>query len=118
MRKVGAIISVSDGYLCQLRDDKPGIEWPGYWGLFGGHVDKGESDLQAIRRELQEELGWVPKKLVKLCERDDIAYFHCRADDLSSMVQREGADMDVFPPCNLPRPMIPFVRQLLAEHFP
>ena len=117
MRKVGAIISVWDGYLCQLRDNKPGIEWPGYWGLFGGHVDRGESDLQAIWRELQEELAWVPRKIVKVRECDGIAYFHCRADNLSSMVQREGRDMDVFPPYNLPHPMIPFVRQLLAENF-
>lgn len=118
MKKVGAIISVWDGYLLQLRDDKPNIEWPGYWGLFGGHVDRGETELQAIRRELQEELAWVPRKLMQLCEADGIVYFKCRADDLSGMTQREGKDMDVFPPYNLPHPMIPFVKQLLSEHFP
>src|SRR5690554_6121717 len=45
--------------LLQLRDDKPGIPYPNHWTLFGGQVEKGETPDQAIRRELQEELGRV-----------------------------------------------------------
>lgn len=30
---------------------------PGVWDVFGGHVEPGEDATQAIRRELQEELG-------------------------------------------------------------
>ena len=53
-----ALITVGAGnYLMQLRDQKPGIFYPGYWGLFGGAVDPGESPDRALRRELEEELG-------------------------------------------------------------
>lgn len=55
---MAAIIVFDNGkYLLQLRDDKPGIFFPGHWGLFGGCVDSGEQTLEALRRELLEELG-------------------------------------------------------------
>ena len=34
--------------------------WPGVWDLFGGHVEAGEGQHQALVRELQEELGITP----------------------------------------------------------
>lgn len=43
--------------LMQLRDDVPGINAPGLWGLFGGQVEAGESLLDAVRREVEEETG-------------------------------------------------------------
>ena len=52
-----AVIVLDDGrYLLQLRDDKPGIFFPGPWGLFGGGVEPGERPADALRRELSEEL--------------------------------------------------------------
>jgi len=44
-------------YLMQLRDAKPTIFFPEHWGCFGGALEPGETDEQAARRELQEELG-------------------------------------------------------------
>ena len=52
-----AIIRLDDGrYLMQLRDRRPDIWYPGCWGCFGGSTDPGEDALQALRRELFEEL--------------------------------------------------------------
>lgn len=52
-----AVIVLDDGrYLLQLRDDKPGIFFPGHWGLFGGGVEPGERPADALKRELREEL--------------------------------------------------------------
>ncbi len=45
--------------LIYLRDDKPVIPFPGYWDLFGGHVEQGESAEKALLREVREELGIV-----------------------------------------------------------
>ena len=54
---VAAIVVVDrERYLMQLRDDVPGIWYPGHWGLFGGAVDAGEDEIAALRRELREEL--------------------------------------------------------------
>ena len=53
-----AVIFLDDGrYLLQLRDNKEGIFFPGHLGLFGGGVDVGERPVDALRRELKEELG-------------------------------------------------------------
>ena len=54
---VAAILLAADGrYVLQLRDDVPHIWYPGHWGLFGGSIDPGESEREALRRELREEL--------------------------------------------------------------
>ncbi len=55
---VAAILVLDDGrYLMQLRDDLPNIWYPGFWGLFGGGVNDGEDRMQALKRELREELN-------------------------------------------------------------
>jgi 8-oxo-dGTP pyrophosphatase MutT (NUDIX family) len=48
VRKDGALI-------LQHRDDKPGIANPGLITTFGGHIEAGETPLDAAVRELGEE---------------------------------------------------------------
>ena len=52
-----AMLQREGRWLMQLRDDFPGIVAPGCWGLFGGHLDAGESPEEALRRELLEEIS-------------------------------------------------------------
>ena len=54
---VGALLVDTNGKLiAQQRDDKPGITNPGMVSLFGGTSHEGESPVETLRRELQEEL--------------------------------------------------------------
>ena len=42
-------------------------DWlPGAWDVFGGHLEPGEDELAALRRELGEELGIVPRRWRRL----------------------------------------------------
>jgi 8-oxo-dGTP diphosphatase len=57
----GAIIENPQlGLLLQLRDDIAPT-YPHHWGLFGGHMEAGESPDTALWRELAEELQLTPQ---------------------------------------------------------
>jgi 8-oxo-dGTP pyrophosphatase MutT (NUDIX family) len=58
MTKYSSVILLHDHrMLLQLRDNKPGIRYPGIYALFGGKIEEGETPLQAMQREVMEELG-------------------------------------------------------------
>lgn len=52
-------------YLYLMRNDP---KYPGSWGLPGGKVEDGESLMDAMRRECEEEIGFFPAhiKLIPL----------------------------------------------------
>jgi 8-oxo-dGTP diphosphatase len=55
----GLIIENAKGeILLQLRDNKPGLEYPNCWGTFGGQIEEGETPQEALVREVKEELGY------------------------------------------------------------
>lgn len=56
----GLILEDGEGrILLQLRNDKPTIPFPNRWGTFGGQIEIGESPIDAITREILEELSYV-----------------------------------------------------------
>ncbi len=55
-----AILILDGNYILQLRDDKPTIAAAGQWSLFGGKIKTGETPLQTIKREVDEELLTEP----------------------------------------------------------
>ncbi len=60
----GAIVLVRDGagrVLLQLRDRRAGVAYAGYWAMFGGGVEAGETLRAAALRELAEETGLRPE---------------------------------------------------------
>lgn len=70
---VGAIITDRDGRLLLIkRGHDPEA---GRWSLPGGRIEPGETDEQAVVREVREETGlWVrPGRLVGAVERQGIA---------------------------------------------
>jgi len=48
-----------------LRDNILTIPYPNSWALFGGIIEKGETILQGLKREIKEEIN---------CEVTEIAY--------------------------------------------
>jgi 8-oxo-dGTP pyrophosphatase MutT (NUDIX family) len=54
---VAALISMGPQYLLQHREDRQGVSYPNCWGLFGGAREDGESAVDALRREMLEELN-------------------------------------------------------------
>lgn len=90
----------------QLRDDIPGIVSPGCWGLFGGHLDPGESPEQGLRRELIEEIGWQPPQLrFVLRHQNSRRLAHVFHGELSIPLEQlqllEGQGMDLIEPGEL-----------------
>ncbi len=50
------IITPHENFILQHRDDIASIEYPGYWSLLSGWIEVDETPMDAIQRELAEEL--------------------------------------------------------------
>lgn len=62
---VVALIPDGDRWFLQRRDPRSAV-LPGLWEFPGGKVEPGESLEAALRRELQEEVGWTPERVALL----------------------------------------------------
>jgi 8-oxo-dGTP diphosphatase len=58
MKEIAAIILENEKgeFLLALRDNKSWIPFPNHWDLIGGHVEEGETQEEALVREVKEEL--------------------------------------------------------------
>ncbi|HEY6334872.1 MAG TPA: NUDIX domain-containing protein [Alphaproteobacteria bacterium] len=103
-----ALIVTEDGrYLMQLRDRIEGIWFPGFWGLFGGAIDEGESPESTLRRELKEELEFEPAEISYFsqivfdlkdagCRRRYFFEVPMHASELQHLTLHEGQEMRLF----------------------
>ncbi len=98
-----AILYQKNKFLMQLRDNIPGILYPGYWALFGGHIEPGETPDVAVKREILEEIGYILPPFVEFgcysTERVVRHVFHAPLlVELNQLVLNEGWDMGLFTP--------------------
>lgn len=102
--QVAIALLYRDGkFLMQLRNDIPTIRYPGCWALFGGHLDPGETPEEAVKRELLEEISYVPPapSLFGYYSDADVLrhVFHAPLTvELNQLVLGEGWDMDLLTP--------------------
>lgn len=90
-------------FLMQLRDDFEHIVHPGCWAFFGGHIEPGEDILLGLKRELQEEIGYVPRSLSLFQQNEDKHkrrhYYHGSLSvPLSELQLNEGQDLALCSP--------------------
>lgn len=96
-----AILYYQEKFLLQLRDNMPGIAYPGCWGLFGGHMELGETPDVAMQRELVEEIGYTPSELTYFGQYPDPGVirhvFHAPLTvSMQALELLEGWDMALF----------------------
>ncbi|WP_194829218.1 NUDIX domain-containing protein [Nocardia sp. XZ_19_231] len=92
------IRNAANQILLFLRDDKPTIPCPGMWALLGGYREPGETPLECVIREIEEEIAVVlePEAVQHYMTRDRHwglreHTFQTRLDlDLSTTTLTEG----------------------------
>lgn len=126
------IVTPEGGYVLQQREDRPDVDFPGIWGLFGGTIEPGEPPQVALERELDEELA-LHSKLVRpfsviVMDERPHGGWHCRrafyevpveASDVDGFVLREGLQFAIFSDeqvAALGHRIIPFDACAIAMH--
>lgn len=110
---VGVIRNAEQAVFIQQRP--PGkTHYSGYWEFPGGKLDEGESPLQALRRELEEEIGIIPETVFPWIKREqnyDYAnitlYFYRVLDWHGHLSNREGQHSEWRQLSDKPQPLLP-----------
>ncbi len=63
---VGAVVINEQGQAFAQKRAASRRLFPNCWDLIGGHVEAGETLVEALRREIREETGWELSQIVSL----------------------------------------------------
>ena len=103
----------TDRYLYLLRNDP---RYPGTWGLPGGKTEAGETLIDAITRECNEEMACMPDyiRMVPLEQFTTLdgnfvyhTFFCCIADEFAPILNHEHLGYDWIDSMSWPKPMHP-----------
>jgi 8-oxo-dGTP pyrophosphatase MutT (NUDIX family) len=122
-----AVLLVGNRYALQHRDELPEVAWPGHWGLFGGHIEPGETPADALARELEEEIGLAVPDCRLMWNTEDHRdawgrrrhLFVFEANVSASWGDHrlgEGQGAGVFAIDGLPTPIVPMARAMIERH--
>ncbi len=106
MKRISKVMMLNNNHvLLQLRDNGPNIAYPNTWTLFGGRIKDKESPENALKRELNEELGLelthFNKLFTKIRNQDgetveDNIFTTEISKDISNLNLNEGQKMQFF----------------------
>ena len=129
MKNISLIVLKNDNkILLYLRDNKQSISYSNYWSLIGGAIEKGETPLQAIKREIKEEINCVVKniefveklKVVNNPQCEDHIMFIFRGEineNVDDINLAEGQKINYFKLSELKRLHIPgFLRDFIFQN--
>lgn len=97
-------IIISNGKIAlQLRDSKENIIFPNSWGFFGGSINLNEHPINAIKRELFEELDLKNFKSLRFVNIYFSSKYKCifyiyTLKLFEKIILKEGFDYDFFIP--------------------
>ncbi|MBT3415844.1 MAG: NUDIX domain-containing protein [Nitrospina sp.] len=74
LQVVQAILLLRHRYVLHLRDNKPNLLAAGKWSLIGGEIEGNETPLEAVKREVAEELTIWPQEFKYLWYIDGTEY--------------------------------------------
>ena len=121
---VSAILINAQGQLLlQQRDDNPAIRYPGYWSLFGGTIEDGESPADAVAREVNEEIDFEMRNFGLFREfvqnnKREFAFAGELTAALDELTLSEGQGMKFFHPSELKQLQIrPDDKDTLEQYF-
>ncbi|HEY3356043.1 MAG TPA: NUDIX domain-containing protein [Polyangia bacterium] len=124
LRVAGVILHRDGRVLLQHRDDDPAIRWPGFWAIFAGHLEDGETPEEGARREIEEELGLAlegPLALFHHSEdatRDRTMFVAALAVPPEALTLREGQGMALVGAAELDHyAIVPIHRAILDRFF-
>lgn len=109
--------------LLYLRDDIPTIPSPNCWAFLGGYIEEHESPIEAVCRELREEIDLDLKevkffKYYSWAECDEYIFWHQIDLDLKHIHLTEGQGIAYFSQLELLNiPLASHYRTILAEFF-
>ncbi|MEU0844184.1 NUDIX domain-containing protein [Streptomyces sp. NPDC005962] len=108
--------------ILQLRDEKPGIGWPGHWSLLGGGQEPGEAPIDTILREIKEEAGITPDTIgeAEVTPYDPLkapphVFLGTWDGEESELVLGEGQALRLAPLAELPEKMPPHIRHYILQ---
>lgn len=119
------LLNSKNELLLYLRDDKPSIPHPGFWDLIGGGVEKGETPLMTLKREIKEEIDSEVREVQIIGSEIyeplnvHITFFKGDIDkNIKKINLTEGQKLDFFRLSNLPLKFPTFYRDFMHQNKP
>lgn len=117
------LLNKSNEVLLLLRDDDAAIPYPNMWDIPGGKVEDGESPEEAVRREMNEEMGLIDLgkiNLFKIYKSENLVdyIFWKRKDiNLDEIDLTEGQRIEYFSIDRIRNTKLAFNYNLVLEEF-